>query len=278
MGLIFAYAFAFQIYCDFAAYSTIARGIARLFGVNLMRNFLTPYFSKNPSEFWTRWHISLSTWSRDYLDIPLGGSKHGRLMTVRNLMITMFLGGLWHGAGFFFIVWGLYHGMLLVLYRLVPIDDILIQRYGRAGKIISIVFFFHLVCIGWIFFRATPDQLWPIVASFWALPSTIGDAVNQHADSWTEISGVHSFLIALARTVREFLVQIRTFFVFGWGLILFMTPVWITDFLGWRQDREFPDLFEGMSWPVRTSIILALVYGIIFFARREANEFIYFAF
>ena len=136
MGLIFAYAFAFQIYCDFAAYTTIARGVARLFGVDLMRNFLTPYFSTNPSEFWSRWHISLSTWLRDYLYIPLGGNQHGPLLTMRNLMITMLLGGLWHGAGIFFIIWGLYHGLLLVLYRLVPIDEILIRRLGRFGKIL----------------------------------------------------------------------------------------------------------------------------------------------
>ncbi|MEI9922267.1 MAG: MBOAT family O-acyltransferase [Bradyrhizobium sp.] len=148
-------------------------GVARLFGVNLMRNFLTPYLSSNPSEFWSRWHISLSTWLRDYLYIPLGGNQHGSLMTMRNLMITMFLGGLWHGAGFFFIVWGLFHGLLLVLYRLVPIDAFLIQRFGRVGKVLSIVLFFHLVCIGWIFFRSTPEQLGPIVTSIVEIPHVL---------------------------------------------------------------------------------------------------------
>src|SRR5216683_2372920 len=275
MGLLFAYAFAFQIYCDFAAYSTIARGVARLFGVDLMRNFLTPYFSTSPSEFWTRWHISLSTWLRDYLYIPLGGNQHGPLLTMRNLMITMFLGGLWHGAGFFFIVWGLYHGMLLVLYRLVPIDDILVRRFGRTGKFLAIVLFFHLVCIGWIFFRATPDQLWPIVKSILALPVAIADAAKQYAG---HISGIRSLFLTFGGTARGFITSNLTFFVFGWGLTLFMLPVWITDYLGWRQDKEFPDLFGTMSWLVRVPIILALVYGIVFFARREANEFIYFAF
>ena len=113
-----------------------------------------PGVSRSIGEFWSRWHISLSTWLRDYLYVPLGGNQHGSLMTMRNLMITMFLGGLWHGAGFFFIVWGIFHGLLLVLYRLVPIDAFLIRRFGRLGKLLAIVLFFHLVCVGWIFFRA----------------------------------------------------------------------------------------------------------------------------
>ena len=125
------YAFAAQIYCDFSAYTDIARGLAKLFGIELTRNFLTPYLSQSPSDFWQRWHISLSRWLRDYLYIPLGGNHHGRLKTLRNLAITMFLGGLWHGAGFGFIVWGLYHGLLLILYRLLPIDQLLRERLGR---------------------------------------------------------------------------------------------------------------------------------------------------
>lgn len=272
IGLLFAYAFAFQIYCDFAAYSTIARGVARLFGVDLMRNFLTPYLSSNPSEFWTRWHISLSTWLRDYLYIPLGGSQHGSLMTMRNLMITMFLGGLWHGAGTFFIVWGLYHGALLVLYRLVPIDAFLISRFGRAGKVLSIVLFFHLVCVGWIFFRATPDQLGPIVNSILALPGAVIDAVPS-SESFRAF-GIH----AVFGSIRSFHLANWTFATYGWGLLLFMLPVCITDLLGWRYDKEFPDLFPLMPWPLSSAIAVLLFYGILFFARREANEFIYFAF
>jgi alginate O-acetyltransferase complex protein AlgI len=278
LGLILTYAFSFQIYCDFAAYSTIARGVARLFGVELMRNFLTPYFSTNPSEFWTRWHISLSTWLRDYLYIPLGGNQHGALLTMRNLMITMLLGGLWHGAGAFFIIWGFYHGLLLVLYRVVPIDKILVRYFGRVGKVIATVLFFHLVCIGWIFFRATPDQFWPIVSSIVTLPSAIADVFVQYGVYWTNVSSVSYFVSVLSGTVWGFVVKNWTFSVFGWGLMLFMIPVWITDFLGWRRDNEFPDLFGAMPSLVRVPIVLTLVYGIVFFARREANEFIYFAF
>src|SRR5262249_27972383 len=100
LAYIYMYAFAAQIYCDFSAYTDIARGLAKLFGIELTRNFLTPYLAHSPSDFWQRWHISLSRWLRDYLYIPLDGNQHGRLKTLRNLAITMFLGGLWHGAGF----------------------------------------------------------------------------------------------------------------------------------------------------------------------------------
>lgn len=279
MGLLFAYGFAFQIYCDFAAYTTIARGVARLFGVELMRNFLTPYFSANPSEFWTRWHISLSTWLRDYLYIPLGGNQHGRLKTLRNLMITMFLGGLWHGAGIFFIVWGIYHGLLLVLYRVVPIDEFLARRLGRFGKFLSIVLFFHLVCIGWIFFRATPEQFWPIVKSILDLPAAIVAAALPYDVYWHGVWGhPDRFWSVLTGTIWGITVSNWVFVVYAWGTCLFALPVVVTDYLGWRRGVEFPDLFERMPWPVRAGLILALVYGIVFFARREANEFIYFAF
>jgi alginate O-acetyltransferase complex protein AlgI len=279
MGLVFAYAFAFQIYCDFAAYTTIARGVARLFGVNLMRNFLTPYFSTNPSEFWSRWHISLSTWLRDYLYIPLGGNQHGPLLTMRNLMITMLLGGLWHGAGIFFIIWGLFHGLLLVLYRLVPIDEFLIRHLGRFGKFVSIVIFFHLVCIGWIFFRATPEQFWPIVNSITSLPGAVLETLGMYRDYWIQALKGHGNILGLLKgTIAGFIGKNWTFAVYSWGVMLFALPVLIADYLGWRRDCEFPDLFDRAHWVVRGAGILALIYGIIFFARREANEFIYFAF
>ncbi|WP_316168114.1 MULTISPECIES: MBOAT family O-acyltransferase [unclassified Bradyrhizobium] len=269
MGLIFTYAFAFQIYCDFAAYSTIARGIARLLGVNLMRNFLTPYFSTNPSEFWTRWHISLSTWLRDYLYIPLGGNRDGRLKTLRNLMITMLLGGLWHGAGVFFIIWGAYHGLLLVLYRLIPLDTILIKRFGRLGNIIAAVLFFHLICLGWIFFRSTPSEFLPIIKSIAAVPAAILAPLIV-SWGWSPIGAL--------RSVWQTITANWAFSVYGWGLTLFALPAVLTDAIAWRRDCEFADLFPSMPWWMRTLVIVALFYGILFFARRQANEFIYFAF
>jgi alginate O-acetyltransferase complex protein AlgI len=279
IGLLFAYAFAFQIYCDFAAYTTIARGVARLFGVDLMRNFLTPYFSTNPSEFWSRWHISLSTWLRDYLYIPLGGNQHGPLLTMRNLMITMLLGGLWHGAGILFIIWGVWHGLLLVLYRFVPIDEFLARRFGRFGKVLAIVVFFHLVCIGWLFFRATPEQLWPVVNSIASLPGAIIEAVS---GSYTrQMAGDLTLMTPawiLGGGIARFINSNWTFTIYSYGLLIFMLPVWVTDYAGWKRNCEFPDLFGKMPTAFQVVMILALINGIVFFARREANEFIYFAF
>jgi alginate O-acetyltransferase complex protein AlgI len=278
LGLLFAYAFAFQIYCDFAAYSTIARGVARLFGVELMRNFLTPYLSTNPSEFWTRWHISLSTWLRDYLYIPLGGNRHGSFATMRNLMITMVLGGLWHGAGLFFLIWGAFHGLVLIIYRVLPIDTWLIARFGRFGKLVAIVLFFHLVCIGWIFFRASPGQFWPIMSSIAALPGAIVNAFVAVGPYWAEVSGPIDAARLLKATMWQFVIANWYFSVLFWGFLLFAVPLWVTDYLGWRRGVEFPDLFVRMPWPVKSVLIVGLVYGIAYFGQRQANEFIYFAF
>ena len=148
--LLALYAFAFQIYCDFAGYSNIARGLGKCMGFDIMVNFNLPYFSTNPSEFWQRWHISLSTWLRDYLYIPLGGNRKGTVLTFRNLALTMFLGGLWHGAAWTFVLWGIYHGILLIAYRLAQpfTEKLSLPRFVRA------LFFFHLVCLGWLLFRA----------------------------------------------------------------------------------------------------------------------------
>ena len=116
-SLLALYAFAFQILCDFSGYSDIARGLARWMGVELMLNFNNPYAALNPKDFWSRWHISLSSWLRDYLYIPLGGNRKGRRRTYINLALTMLLGGLWHGAAWTFVTWGAFHGLLLVIYH-----------------------------------------------------------------------------------------------------------------------------------------------------------------
>lgn len=163
------YAFAFQIYGDFSGYSSIAKGIAQWMGFELMWNFKNPYFSVTPSEFWARWHISLSSWLRDYLYIPLGGSKEGKRRTLRNLVITMGLGGLWHGAGWTFILWGLYHGLLLVVYRLMGREE---NEFGtrrhvefsRVKHALKMILFFQLVCVSWLLFRADSiDQVFSMV-------------------------------------------------------------------------------------------------------------------
>lgn len=148
--LLACYAFAFQIFCDFSGYTDIARGIAKLMGFEFMLNFNWPYLAAGPREFWTRWHISLSTWLRDYLYFPLGGNRRGKGRIYVNLMITMVLGGLWHGAAWTFLLWGFYHGLLLVVSRAIgPRVSLLVPRWLR------VLVFFHVTCYGWLIFRAT---------------------------------------------------------------------------------------------------------------------------
>ncbi|WP_373354017.1 MBOAT family protein [Pseudoroseicyclus sp. CXY001] len=161
IDILFAtWLFAIQIYCDFSGYTDIARGVAKILGFELMRNFAQPYFAADPQEFWRRWHISLSSWLRDYLYIPLGGSRGGRWRTYRNLMLTMLLGGLWHGAAWNFVLWGAWQGGLLAVHRAFA------GRHGRVGegerrgalawgwRLVKIAAFFQLVAYGWLLFRA----------------------------------------------------------------------------------------------------------------------------
>ena len=155
--LLGAYAFAFQIYGDFAGYSNIARGISKLMGIELLENFRFPYFVRTPQAFWRNWHISLSTWLRDYLYIPLGGNRGTAWQTNRNLLITMVLGGLWHGAAWTFVLWGIFHGLLLIAYRYAE-RITLLRRWLLGPSPLAIVtswaVMFHLTCFGWLIFRA----------------------------------------------------------------------------------------------------------------------------
>ena len=152
--------FTFQIYCDFSGYSDIAIGCARLFGFNLMRNFNFPYFSRSIPEFWRRWHISLTTWFRDYIYFPLGGSRCDKWKIIRNVYIVWGISGLWHGASWHFVCWGLFHATLLAIYNLFGINTKYqhVVAYGRYLPSIkeafqmAITFFFAV--IGWIIFRA----------------------------------------------------------------------------------------------------------------------------
>ena len=150
------YGYSLQIYCDFSGYTDIAIGVALLLGFRLPWNFNSPYKAANITDFWRRWHISLSTWLRDYLYIPLGGNRKGKIRTYINLMITMLLGGLWHGAALRFIIWGGLHGIGLAIHKA------WMQIFGKPdtgkksffGHLISVFFTFHLVTFAWIFFRA----------------------------------------------------------------------------------------------------------------------------
>jgi len=148
--LLAAYGYAFQIYFDFSAYSDIAIGSGLLFGYKIPINFNRPYMAFTPSDFWKRWHISLSQWLRDYLFIPLGGSKVSNKRILINLIITMFLGGLWHGAAWNFVIWGLLHALYLIIYRFIP-EKFLTKNPFRLW--LNRIIFFHLICFTWIFFR-----------------------------------------------------------------------------------------------------------------------------
>lgn len=159
-GLVFPVAtimFAVQIYCDFSGYTDIAIGCAKLFGIELQENFKSPYFSHSIREFWSRWHISLSTWFRDYVYIPLGGSRKGSFRHCRNLLLTFLVSGLWHGAGFPYIIWGAVHGIYQIL-------ETFLNPRRRRGFFFLLLTFAE-VCFAWVFFRAnTLPDAWRILS------------------------------------------------------------------------------------------------------------------
>ena len=212
--LLGVYAFTFQIYCDFSGYTDIARGLAKIMGFEFVRNFDLPYFAANPSDFWRRWHISLSTWMRDYVYKPLGGDRGRPSATYRNLLITMLLGGLWHGAAWTFVLWGLYHGALLALHRVLRPG---LQRLGARmdrvpvpWMVVRVASMFVLTCYGWLLFRASSlDQIVAMTASL-ARPL---DAID-----WSGVARV-SGLVAPLLLVQA--IQART------GIPVFTRVPWM---------------------------------------------------
>ena len=244
-GLLFAYAFAGQIYCDFSAYTDIARGSAKLVGIELVLNFRTPYFANSPSDFWRRWHISLSTWLRDYLYIPLGGNRHGRWAEYRNLMLTMTLGGLWHGAGVLFIAWGVFHGLILAFQRVFPYDKKLEDWLGVIGRAIAILITSQLVVFSWILFRADTTTFLPLMSSI----GTLFDAKDLY------LFNMH------AR-----------------GVILLMMVVLITDFIGYIRGREFVAFFATLNPYLCAAAAVICYFATTIVGKRESTQFIYFAF
>ena len=158
VALMGIYGFTLQIYCDFSGYSDIAVGVALLMGFRLPDNFNAPYHSATITEFWRRWHISLSTWLKDYLYISLGGNRRGAVRTYLNLIITMFLGGLWHGVGLTFVAWGLLHGVALALHkvwmRLVPAAKSVGSEMKPLWRVLATIFTFNLVAFGWLLFAS----------------------------------------------------------------------------------------------------------------------------
>jgi alginate O-acetyltransferase complex protein AlgI len=244
LALLAIYAFAFQILCDFSGYTNMARGVAKCLGFELPLNFNLPYFAISPSEFWNRWHISLSRWLRDYLYIPLGGNRCGRARTYRNLLLTMILGGLWHGAQWTFVIWGLYHGLLLVLHRLArpwlerikPRDTI--DRACWTGLRIAITF--HLVCFGWLIFRA---------------------------GSLEQVAGM------LAAIVWRPSIPAATYLV---PVVLTILPLWLVQLFQYAADDL--DAIGRTPWYVRGVFYAACFYAIVLVGQFGGQQFIYFQF
>ena len=173
------YGYAVQIYCDFSAYSDIAIGVAALLGYRFQRNFNQPYRAETLADFWRRWHMSLSSWLRDYLYIPLGGSRHGRFRTYFNLLLTMVLGGIWHGAAWKFVIWGALHGGMLALERMVSGSGAAAVKIGDRPlwrRALAVLLTFHFVCLCWIFFRAdNATRAADFLAGFanWSQPTSL---------------------------------------------------------------------------------------------------------
>jgi len=246
--LVGLYLFAIQIYGDFSGYSDIARGVSRLFGIELMVNFRQPYLSASITEFWRRWHISLSSWLREYLYIPLGGNRHGKLKTYRNLMIVMLLGGLWHGASWTFVIWGGLHGLYLAVERMMHghsskraevETDLTLGQW--SGFVLRVLFTFHLVCLAWLFFRA-----------------------DSFGNAFTYLAG----LLHGGLACEQALMVVVLFYA---GLML------LIDLPCWVDDREVP-FVQGTRWYVRGIAQAAALILITFVGASGATEFIYFQF
>jgi alginate O-acetyltransferase complex protein AlgI len=239
LTLLGMYAFAWQIYGDFSGYSNIARGSAQLLGFHFMVNFRQPYLSESLQEFWRRWHISLSTWLRDYLYIGLGGNRLGEWKTYRNLLLTMLLGGLWHGANWTFVVWGALHGLGLAIERYLapgPAQNEA-QRWARR------VFYFHLVGVAWVFFRA----------------QSVGEALRF-------LGGLGAWSMA-------------SFPAAAFGLLaVYSVPLYLLDLNLERGGVERECAGQGNRMPLRLAMAGLLLVAWALGGASEANAFLYFQF
>jgi D-alanyl-lipoteichoic acid acyltransferase DltB (MBOAT superfamily) len=233
--------FSFQIYCDFSGYSDIAIGTARLFGFELMQNFRYPYFSRNISEFWRRWHISLSTWFRDYVYIPLGGNKGGFWFKFRNTMIIFTISGLWHGANWTYVFWGVINGLYFIplLLQETSIKVKTTEQEPQLKDLHLIIGTFLLTCFTWIFFRS-PD-------------------IN-HAFGY--IKGIFSMS----------LLSIPTNINFVPAILLFVLAEWL------QRDKAQALEINSFSAKVRLGIYYSLIIAIVFLGNFGYNTFIYFQF
>ncbi|MEM6718244.1 MAG: MBOAT family O-acyltransferase [Bacteroidota bacterium] len=255
IGTIF---FAFQIYCDFSGYSDIAIGISRTMGFDLMKNFERPYFSKSITEFWRRWHISLSTWFRDYVYIPLGGSRNGKYRTYFNLFMVFFISGIWHGAAMTFVIWGAIHGIIIVLekatgkFRKKAFASMNLTKDNVFGKVFFITITFIIVCFAWIFFRA-----------------------NSLSDSMVIIDQIFSFGSSGKSIVSEIGLNQVEFYA-SLGLIIFMLSFeW--SHKKWNLSTLLQQQNTLVRWSVYTiSAIAIIILGV--YGSFNESEFIYFQF
>ncbi|MGB7441865.1 MAG: MBOAT family O-acyltransferase [Coleofasciculaceae cyanobacterium] len=237
-------AFTVQIYGDFSGYSDIARGISKLMGFDLMVNFRLPYFALNPSDFWLRWHVSLSTWLRDYLYIPLGGNRQGNFNTYRNLFLTMLLGGLWHGPAWNFVIWGAYQGLILTIYRLFDREpehkDPWSGKYSYLRVLGKMLLMFILTNIGWMIFRSNS------LPQLFYLLSNVGLAISDKTSDW------------------------------AYELLFFCLPLFLVQIYQYLT-RDLL-IITKLNCLVRIPIYSFLLVWICVFAVRQAGEFIYFQF
>ena len=256
---IATFLFSIQIFCDFSGYSDIARGCARIMGFRLMRNFDHPYFSHSIQEFWRKWHISLSTWFRDYIYIPLGGNRKGKGRQLLNLMITFLVSGLWHGADLTFVIWGGLHGLYQVVGKLTKParDRLLPSREGKLSPSLrggwQMLFTFVLVWFAWIFFRANSVQ----------------DAVYAvtHLFDWQRITASYLFtdLKMVFGTRAEF-----------YRLLATLPPFLLVSLID--RYRPLNGLVKKVHPAVRFICYVAVTVYILLFARAELQDFIYFQF
>lgn len=249
--------FAFQIYCDFSAYSDIAIGTSKLFGLELMRNFNYPYFSQSIAEFWRRWHISLSTWFRDYVFIPLGGSQASSARRALNVMVTFLVSGLWHGAAWRFLVWGGINGAAVVASsnpsrvtaRDVPGGE---RLFPHPITLLKMSVTFTIVCAAWVFFRA----------------DTVGDAVMLLQKICTDLFSNSGYL-AIATQIDTDKVLRKTIVLLG----LFLVVEWL------QRRKECPLQMTGWPLPVRWATYTLVIWATLdLMPRAGAQQFIYFEF
>lgn len=246
--------FAFQIYCDFSAYSSIARGTARLFSIELMENFNYPYFAKSLSEFWRRWHISLSTWFRDYVYIPLGGNRSWYPIAKLNLLVTFLLSGVWHGANWTFVIWGGLNGLALILIpKFLPSAPVPDGIFKRARETAACGMTFFVICCGWVFFRAESVQ-----QAF---------AIFQQAGNDLFSSSAYAATLSIFDAEKNFrrgMIILLVFVMFEWTCRKYESPL------------EIPKLnSRPMRWAIYTSMIWGAVYWL---PELAGQKFIYFEF